>query len=125
MVIPRRSSRAAPDIEPTGYNRQTLLLRTSSMALLRGRSRLRSLPALAGPSTFAALLLAGAAAVTIALVPARAASPGSRDQPQGSRGTVRLVPAELKDESWLERRRADQARTVQGVSAFHDFQFTD
>ena len=95
------------------------------MALLRRRSRLLSLPALAGPASFAALLLAGAAALTIPLVPARAASPASRDAAQAPRGTVRLVPPELKDESWLERRRADQIRTVQGVAAFHDFQFTD
>ena len=46
--------------------------------------------------------------------------------PRRLRGApVRLVPPELKDESWLERRRADQIRTVQGVAAFHDFQFTD
>jgi len=73
----------------------------------------------------AALLLAGAAALTLPLVPAGAASPGSRDRAQAVRGTVRLVPPELKDESWLERRRADQARAVQAVSGFHDFQFTD
>jgi len=95
------------------------------MALLRGRSRLRSRPTLALPSPLGALLLAGAAALALPFVSARAASPAHGDQPPAARGTVRLVPPELADESWLERRRTEQARAMQAVSAFHDFQFTD
>ena len=93
------------------------------MALLRGRPSLRFRPTLAGPSTLGALLLIGATAVALPFVTARAESPA--EQAPAARGTVRLVPAELKDESWLERRGVEQTKAVQGVAAFHDFQFTD
>ena len=39
--------------------------------------------------------------------------------------TVRVVPEGLQDASWLLRLRDAQVKAVDGVAAFHDFQFTD
>src|SRR5580765_4720493 len=38
---------------------------------------------------------------------------------------MRLVPEELADTSWLQRLKDEQIKALAGVSAFHDFQFTD
>jgi enediyne biosynthesis protein E4 len=38
---------------------------------------------------------------------------------------TRLVPDDLDDPSWLERFRVAQIKAMDGVAAFHDFQFTD
>src|SRR6478735_1284081 len=92
------------------------------MALFRRHARHRSRPLLAGPSTLGAVIVAGLAALSLPFGPARAAASGGAAQ---APGTVRLVPPELKDESWLERRRVEQTEAMQKVSAFHDFQFAD
>jgi hypothetical protein len=55
--------------------------------------------------------------------PARpAAAPG-----QGPEigGMVRLVPAELRDTSWLDKLRDEQVKAAASLPAFHDFRFTD
>jgi len=44
--------------------------------------------------------------------------------PQGQ-PTIRLVPDTLRDTRWLDKLRADQTKAMSGVSAFHDFQFTN
>jgi hypothetical protein len=46
-------------------------------------------------------------------------------QPRQVQPTVRHVPETLTDTRWLEKARADQIKAMAGVSAFHDFQFTD
>ena len=38
---------------------------------------------------------------------------------------VRYVPSSLTDTAWLTRLQAEQQKAIAGVSAFHDFQFTD
>src|SRR5262245_50281801 len=44
---------------------------------------------------------------------------------QRAGATVRFVPEDLQDSSWLQRMRDEQIRSVKGLAAFHDFQFTD
>jgi hypothetical protein len=39
--------------------------------------------------------------------------------------TIRLVPAELEDSTWLQRAAAAQVKAASGLAAFHDFRFTD
>jgi hypothetical protein len=39
--------------------------------------------------------------------------------------SVRYVPEGVQETSWLRRLAADQARSISGAPAFHDFQFTD
>lgn len=51
--------------------------------------------------------------------PAQSASQPVRDV------TVRYVPDDVQDTSWLRRLAAEQAKGMSGVSVFHDFQFTD
>jgi len=70
------------------------------------------------PLTLAAAVVA---ATTIAL-----AQPGAAPAaPQPGQLTLRLVPDELRDTSWLDRLRAEQTKGVSGLAAFHDFKFTD
>jgi hypothetical protein len=38
---------------------------------------------------------------------------------------VRLVPAELRDTSWLDKLRDEQVKAAANLPAFHDFTFTD
>jgi hypothetical protein len=38
---------------------------------------------------------------------------------------VRLVPAELRDTSWLDKLHDEQIKAAAGLPVFHDFQFTD
>jgi hypothetical protein len=40
-------------------------------------------------------------------------------------GAVRNVPGNLTDTAWLTREKDAQLKAIAGVSAFHDFQFTD
>jgi hypothetical protein len=57
-------------------------------------------------------LLAAMGAAAAAQVPARDA-------------VIRLVPAELKDSTWLQRAAAAQAKAASSLTAYHDFQFTE
>ena len=45
--------------------------------------------------------------------------------PQASTATIRYVPDDLRDDSWLQALKAAQIKAIAGVSAFHDFQFSD
>jgi hypothetical protein len=42
-----------------------------------------------------------------------------------AQGVVRNVPGNLTDTAWLTREKEAQLKAIAGVSAFHDFQFTD
>ena len=64
--------------------------------------------------SFAFLLLCGTVGTSLLL---RAQVP--RDV------TIRYVPDDVQDTSWLRRLAAEQARAMSGVSTFHNFQFTD
>jgi enediyne biosynthesis protein E4 len=44
---------------------------------------------------------------------------------QQARETIRLVPPDLQDTSWLEKLRDAQAKAASALAAFHDFSFTD
>ncbi len=55
----------------------------------------------------------------------RAESPATVAVPQASTATIRYVPDDLRDDSWLQALKAAQIKAIAGVSAFHDFQFTD
>jgi len=39
--------------------------------------------------------------------------------------TIRYVPDDVQETAWLRRLGAEQAKAIAGVSAFHNFQFTD
>jgi enediyne biosynthesis protein E4 len=39
--------------------------------------------------------------------------------------TIRYVPDDVQESSWLRRVAADQVKAMAGVTAFHNFQFTD
>ncbi|HEU4939397.1 MAG TPA: CRTAC1 family protein [Vicinamibacterales bacterium] len=39
--------------------------------------------------------------------------------------TIRYVPDDVQETSWLRRLAAEQAKAISGVGAFHNFQFTD
>ena len=68
---------------------------------------------------------AGAAAATVLLLnPSMETANAAQQSPAGDT-TIRFVPADLRDTPWLERFRDAQVKAAAGVSAFHDFQFTD
>ncbi len=48
---------------------------------------------------------------------------GGQSVPPGT--TLRLVPNELNDIAWMKGARDAQVKAMEGVTAFHDFQFTD
>ena len=53
------------------------------------------------------------------------AGPGQSPGQPGRDVTIRYVPDDVQEASWLRRLAAEQAKGMSGVSAFHDFQFTD
>jgi enediyne biosynthesis protein E4 len=66
------------------------------------------------------------ARVALALVAAiGAASAAPLLQVPTGGASVRHVPAELQDSTWLQRAAAAQIKTASGLTAFHDFRFTD
>lgn len=55
-----------------------------------------------------------------------AQAPPARSTPSPDRDvTIRYVPDDVRDESWLRRLAIEQTKAMTGVAAFHDFQFTD
>src|SRR5438552_6511171 len=72
-----------------------------------------------------ALVLTVVASTTIFLLSARTQTASSRTQVPPQDSTVRFVPANLQDTSWLQARRAAQIKATDGAAVFHDFQFTD
>ena len=68
---------------------------------------------------------AGVAGATVLLLnPPMETASAAQQSPAGDT-TIRFVPADLRDTPWLERFRDAQVKAAAGVSAFHDFQFTD
>ena len=66
------------------------------------------------------------ARVAVALLAAiGAASAAPLIQVPARDAPVRLVPADLQDSTWLERVAAAQVKAASGLTAFHDFRFTD
>ena len=59
------------------------------------------------------------------LLSARTGTATSAAQAPSRDTTVRFVPSDLQDTSWLQRLRDAQVKAVDGVKVFHDFQFTD
>jgi enediyne biosynthesis protein E4 len=59
------------------------------------------------------------------LLRARTGTATSAAQAPARDTTVRFVPANLPDTSWLQTLRDAQVKAVDGVKVFHDFQFTD
>jgi hypothetical protein len=79
-----------------------------------------------GGSSIISALVIGAVAAGTPLVPgAGARAGGLGGQAPARDAAVRYVPDDLQDTSWLKRLGTAQARTVEGVKAFHAFTFTD
>lgn len=80
------------------------------------------------PSAYArhasVVLFVGAAAAATLLLGAPTGTTSAAQSPAGD-ATVRVVPEDLPDTAWLMRLRDAQVKAVDGVAAFHDFQFTD
>ena len=78
------------------------------------------------PWSVRAAVLTAAVAAGMPLVsrPLSRASASAAQIPSGST-TVRYVPEDLKDTSWLEALRDAQTKAIAGSSVFHDFRFTD
>src|SRR5690349_5692184 len=77
------------------------------------------------PSCRSALLsLGGVAVLTAMYFWAPAGVIASVQAPAGN-ATVRIVPENLRDESWIERLKTAQVAEIANAKAFHDFQFTD
>ena len=68
---------------------------------------------------------AGVAGATFLLLNASMETASAAQQSPAGDTTIRYVPADLRDTPWLERFRDAQVKAAAGVSAFHDFQFTD
>jgi hypothetical protein len=73
----------------------------------------------------AAFVVVGLAALTALRLSVRADWSAAVDQPPPPQSTIRLVPEDLRDTSWLLPIRDAQIKAAAGVAAFHDFQFTD
>ena len=71
----------------------------------------------------AAVLFLGVAGAAPLLLSARTAR--SSAQLPSRDATVRLVPENLRDSSWLEALRDAQVKSLGGAKTFHDFQFSD
>ena len=67
----------------------------------------------------------GVAAATVLLLNPSMETANAAPQSPAGDTTIRFVPADLRDTPWLERFRDAQVKAAAGVSAFHDFQFTD
>ena len=73
------------------------------------------------PALLVVLSIGVATAATLLGARAQTATPAA----QLSAPAIRLVPDDLRDTSWLEKLRDAQVKAAAGVTAFHDFQFTD
>ncbi len=75
--------------------------------------------------TAAPLLFVVAAAAAAPLPSGWTEASSSAAQSTSREAAVRFVPDDLQDTSWLQRLRDAQIKAVDGVAAFHGFQFTD
>jgi hypothetical protein len=76
-------------------------------------------------SALLVFLFIGVATATTLLLSARMGTAISAAQVPSRNTTIRFVPADLQDTSWLQKLKDAQVKAVAGVAAFHDFQFTD
>ncbi len=76
------------------------------------------------PLLSATFIIAGAATGASILLSAYGGVAQSAAQPARD-PAIRYVPDDVQDSSWLRRVAADQVKAMAGVSAFHNFQFTD
>jgi enediyne biosynthesis protein E4 len=81
----------------------------------------RSVHTRIAPALLVVLSIGVATAATLLGAWAQTATPAA----QLPAPAIRLVPDELRDTSWLEKLRDAQLKAAPGVTAFHDFQFTD
>jgi len=72
--------------------------------------------------SFAFLL--GCAAIVTSFVRAQAGPTQSSAQPSRA-VTIRYIPDDVRQSSWLKRVAAEQVKAISGSTAFHNFQFTD
>jgi enediyne biosynthesis protein E4 len=96
--------------------------------LIRGSPRHRAghrAVSFASARTAAPLLFVVVAAAAAPLPSGRTETSSSAAQSPPRDATVRFVPDDLQDTSWLQRLRDAQIKAVDGVAAFHGFQFTD
>ena len=93
------------------------------------RSRLFSLHhrARSARARAATVVVIGAAAATAVILTARAGSATVAAQAAATapQPTLRLIPDDLQDTSWLAKLADAQVKAVAGLPTFHDFQFTD
>jgi hypothetical protein len=71
------------------------------------------------------LLFFVAVSATILLLNDRTGNASSPAQAPPRKSVVKPVPDDLQEASWMQRLRDAQLKAIQGVTAFHDFQFTD
>lgn len=76
------------------------------------------------PLLGATFIIAGAVTGASVLLTAYGGVAQSAGQP-AREPAIRYVPDDVQDSSWLRRVAADQVKAIAGVSAFHNFQFTD
>ena len=76
------------------------------------------------PLLSATFIIAGAVTGASILLSAYGGVAQSAGQP-AHEPAIRYVPDDVQDSSWLKRVAADQVKAIAGVSAFHNFQFTD
>jgi hypothetical protein len=77
------------------------------------------------PPTVSALFLIGVAITTSLLLDVQMGTATSAGQTQARDATIRFVPEELQETSWLQRLRDAQIKAAESLEVFHDFQFTD
>ena len=74
--------------------------------------------------TMAIAVAGGAVAAAILLTTATGSATPAAQAP-AAQGTLRLVPDDLRDTSWLQQLAEAQGKAVAAVTAFHDFRFAD
>jgi len=72
-----------------------------------------------------AIAVAGAAVAAAVLLTTGFGSATPAAQAPAAQGTLRLVPDDLRDTSWLQQLAEAQGKAVAAVTAFHDFRFAD
>ncbi len=71
------------------------------------------------------LLLASIGSASTLLLNAQTRPPAAAARPEPSKPTVKFVPDDVQDSPWLPRLKNEQIKAMSGVTAFHDFQFSD
>src|SRR6185369_11064303 len=87
--------------------------------------RLSMRPQLGSAQITGLLLLITIASATTLLVNAQTRPAARGGQAPAAAPTIRYVPDDVQESAWLQRVKNDQIKAIAGVSAFHDFQFSD